>query len=66
MIKLFITLFLFSITLVNTSANEVKSNQKQITTVNLKHISGEDVVSVLRSLIDKSISINEGYQTMLE
>ena len=65
MIKLFITLFLFSITLVNTSANEVKSNQKQITTVNLKHISGEDVVSVLRSLIDKSISIKEENNTLL-
>ena len=33
--------------------------EKQLTTINLKHITGKDVVSVLSSLIDSSIIISE-------
>lgn len=40
-------------------AEATKINEKQLTTVILKYITGIDVISVLKSLIDKSISINE-------
>lgn len=52
-------LFIFSIASPQINAENVNIQEKQLTTINLKHISGDDVVSVLKSLIDKSVSISE-------
>lgn len=53
MIKSTLTLCLFFI------ASQIHAEENKITTINLKHITGEDVVSVLKSLVDKSVSIAE-------
>ena len=57
MIKTF-NIFLFVFFIANTQALAEK-NDNTITTINLKHIEGDDVVSVLNTLVDKSISISE-------
>lgn len=36
----------------------VNAEEKEVTTVTLKHIAGEDVISVLNSLIDESVSLS--------
>ena len=56
-----ILLLALSVFLINTLANaeETAVKQKQLTTINLQYITGEDVISVLRSLIDKSVLISE-------
>lgn len=62
MIKLTpILLLILSFFLLNTLANaeETDVKQKQLTTINLQYISGKDVISVLKSLIDKSVLISE-------
>ncbi|MFV1985151.1 MAG: secretin N-terminal domain-containing protein [Thiohalomonadales bacterium] len=62
MIKLtYILLLTLSLFLINTPANAEKTSvkQKQITNVSLQYISGKDVISVLQSLIDKSVLISE-------
>ena len=62
MINLLYTLFLFfafSFSSTQVNAEDSKIKEKQLTSINLKHISGADVVSVLKSLIDKSVSITE-------
>ena len=58
-------LFIFSITSTQVNAEDIKVKEKQLTTINLKHISGDDVVSVLKSLIDKSVSISTKNNTLL-
>ena len=45
-------------------ADEKKTSQTQETKINLKHISGEDVASVLATLIDKSVSIKKENNTL--
>jgi len=68
MIKFFITkLLLISLTLSFTQVNAVENNinEKKITSVNLKYITGDDVVSVLNSLIDESVSISEENNVLL-
>lgn len=68
MIKLFYTLLLLtSLTLAVTQvkAAETNINEKKITSVNLKYITGDDVVSVLKSLIDESVSISEENNVLL-
>ena len=56
-----ILLLALSIFLINTLANaeETAVKQKQLTTINLQYITGEDIISVLKSLIDKSVLISE-------
>ena len=56
-----VLLLALSVFLINTLANaeETAVKQKQLTTINLQYITGEDVISVLRSLIDKSVLISE-------
>ena len=56
-----ILLLALSIFLINTLANaeETAIKQKQLTTINLQYITGEDIISVLKSLIDKSVLISE-------
>jgi|LGVF01.2.fsa_nt_gb hypothetical protein len=46
-------------------AEENISEEKKITTINLKYITGEDVLSVLKSLVDKSVSISQGNGVLL-
>jgi len=58
-------LFILSITSMQVNAEDTHIKENQLTTINLKHISGDDVVSVLNSLIDKSISIREENNTLL-
>lgn len=66
MIKfLYLLPFIFSITSLDVIADEIKANQKQLTTIKLNHISGYDVISVLNSLVDKSVSITEEENTLL-
>ena len=57
MIKIF-NIFLF-VFFISNSQVIAENNDKTSTTINLKHIEGDDVVSVLNTLIDKSISISE-------
>lgn len=62
MIKSIYTLLLifnFSLAYTQINAEEINIEEKQLTTVNLKYITGDDVISVLKSLIDKSVSISE-------
>jgi len=56
-----ILLLTLSVFLINTLANaeETAVKQKQLTTINLQYITGEDIISVLKSLIDKSVLISE-------
>ncbi len=46
-------------------AEEIISEEKKITTINLKYITGEDVLSVLKSLVDKSVSISQENDVLL-
>ena len=39
--------------------------KRELTTINLKYITGEDVLSVLKSLIDKSVSISQENDVLL-
>ncbi len=57
-IRLFLVLFL-SLPIVQTHAEQADTNQPQLTTINLKYITGSEVLSVLKSLVDQSISITE-------
>ncbi len=57
-IRLFLVLFL-SLPLVQTYAEQADTNQPQLTTINLKYITGSEVLSVLKSLVDQSVSITE-------
>lgn len=68
MIKLtHILLLILSFFLINTLANakETTVKQKQLTTINLKYITGKDIISVLKSLIDKSVLISEKDNALL-
>ena len=46
-------------------ANETNQQENKLTTIQLKYITGEDVLSVLESLIDKSVSITEENDVLL-
>lgn len=61
--SLLIIIFFFAFT--NLYAEELNTNDKQLVTVNLKHITGEDVLSVLKSLIDESVSISNSDNVLL-
>lgn len=68
MIKLTYTILLtisFALSFANINAEEVNVNEKQLITVNLKYITGEDVLSVLKSLIDESVSISNSNNVLL-
>ncbi len=68
MIKLFNTLLLLVsliLSFTQVKAAEADSNEKKITSVTLKYITGYDVVSVLKSLIDESVSIREKNNVLL-
>lgn len=68
MIKFSCNLFLyliFSVIPLSVNAEEIKTVEKEQVTINLKHISADDVVSVLNTLIDKSISISKENNTLL-
>ena len=47
------------------SAEEIVAEERKLTTINLKFITGEDVLSVLNSLIDKSVSISQENDVLL-
>lgn len=68
MIKLIHTLLLTTIlalTFAQAHAENINKKENISTTINLKYITGEDVLSVLSSLIDKSISISEENDVLL-
>ena len=44
---------------VSLAISQAQAEENKLTTIQLKHITGEDVTSVLKSLIDKSISVAE-------
>ncbi len=46
-------------------AEQNVSEEKTITTINLKYITGEDILSVLKSLIDKSVSVSQENDVLL-
>lgn len=46
-------------------SSSVYSESDELTTINLKHINGSEVLSVLKTLIDKSVSISENKNTLL-
>lgn len=53
-------IFSFSFTFAtSTFAEDTVINNKKLSTVVLKYITGSDVISVLKSLIDKSVSVSE-------
>ena len=54
---LLLTLTLLSMNTAVQAVDGALSNEKEVTTVELKYITGEDVLSVLRSLIDESVAI---------
>lgn len=58
-------LFLFGSTSTQVNAENINTKEKKLTTIKLNHISGNDVVSVLKSLVDKSVSITEENNTLL-
>ena len=62
MIKLFFTIATFTLSL---AANQVVAEENKLITISLKHITGEDVTSVLKSLVDKSVSIAEENNVLL-
>ena len=43
----------------------IKAEENKITTVNLKYIAGEEIMSVLKSLVDKSITISQENNVLL-
>ena len=56
---LFLTFFLF-FAYAQVNAEEIYNEKgKKLTSINLKYITGGDVLSVLRSLVDESVSISE-------
>ena len=57
-----LTLFLLA---TQTHAEQTGNNDEQLTTINLKYIAGSDVVSVLNTLIDQSVSISEKDNVLL-
>lgn len=59
-----LTLVLFLLA-TQTYAEQTNNNEAQLTTINLKYITGNDVVSVLKSLIDQSVSISEENNVLL-
>lgn len=68
MIKFSRNLFLyviFSVIPLSVNAEEIKPVQNEQITINLKHISADDVVSVLNTLIDQSVSISKENNTLL-
>lgn len=46
-------------------AKENNSEERKIITIKLKYITGEDVISVLESLIDKSVSVSQENDVLL-
>lgn len=60
--KYYIILFLFFLSFTQTHAEE---SQPIETTVDLKHITGEDVSSVLNSLVDNSVSIQDTKNSLI-
>lgn len=46
-------------------AKELNADERKLTTINLKYITGEDVLSVLKSLIDKSVSVSQENDVLL-
>ncbi|MDH5601855.1 MAG: hypothetical protein OEY78_11195, partial [Gammaproteobacteria bacterium] len=55
--------FLLALSLLSThhvvnASNPVVNNEQEVTTIELKYITGEDVISVLSSLIDDSVSVS--------
>lgn len=48
-----------------TYAENVHASESQITTIKLNHISGDDVLSVLMTLIDKSVRISKENNTLI-
>jgi len=50
-------LFTFSFASAQVNAEDTNINENKITSVNLKYINSDDVISVLKSLVDKSVSI---------
>ena len=68
MIKLIYTILLvfsFSLSCIQVYAETNNTEEKQSTTVNLQYITGRDVMSVLLSLVDKSVSISEENNILL-
>jgi hypothetical protein len=55
----------FSLTYAHVNAEDINKQESKLTTINLKYITGEDVLSVLESLIDKSVSISEENDVLL-
>jgi len=60
----FFTLALFLLA-TQTQAEQTNNNEALLTTVNLKYVTGSDVVSVLETLIDQSVSISEENNALL-
>ena len=46
-------------------AEQRNEEKKELTTINLKYITGEDVLSVLKSLLDKSVSVSQENDVLL-
>ena len=53
-----VLVFSFGFSSAQVNAEDINVKEKQITSINLKYISGDDVISVLKSLVDKSVSIS--------
>lgn len=49
----------YAISFSQVSAEENSTEEAQVISINLKHITGNDIVSVLNSLIDKSVLVHE-------
>lgn len=62
MIKIF---YILTSIILFSSVTYVQAEEKEVTTVNLKFITAEDVISVLNSLIDKSVSISEANNMLI-
>jgi len=68
MIKLSHSLFISLSLLLSCSpiyAEQNNTDKNELTTINLKYITGEDVLSVLKSLIDKSVTISQENDVLL-
>jgi hypothetical protein len=57
----YISLLIFSFFIIHVQAyaEEINTEEKKLTSIDLKYITAGDVISVLKSLIDKSVSISE-------
>ena len=60
----FVLLFVLSFSMSQAYSEQVQNNETQLTTINLKYITGSEVLSVLKSLIDQSVSITEKDNTL--